>query len=448
MRILQSSSGLLEALQEVGVRLELGEASEDELHRLDLVYGRERPAQLHDPGKLLGVVELLFLSRAGLRDVDAREDPAVEEVPVENDLGVSRALELLKNDLVHAGARVDRGRGDDGERAPALRVARCPKNPARVLHGSGTDAPRHDLPAALLHVVVGAGHASDRVEKDDGVFSALDEAARPLGNDFGHRDVVLRREVRGGGDDFAPDASPEVGDLLGPLVDEKHDDVDVRIVFRDGVRHSLQERGLAGLRRRDDQAALAAADRRQEIRDAPAHLVRLGLELQVIVGIDRDELGERGPLPEGRRLEPLDAFDPPNDRSVPVDRESADVRSRLQPFAGDQVPRDDGVAGGWQVIRLRGDEDAGRAVLWREEEDALDGSLRPARYDFVRAFGLAASIGARGPAAPTARAASAATPATPAAAMGTGATVTGTGAFRLNGYGRRGNRRNQGIFGH
>src|SRR5512141_2781257 len=88
------------------------------------------------------------------------------------------------------------------------------------------------------------------------------------------------------------DDAAKVGDLLGALVDQEHDDVNVRRVDPDGVRHPFQERRLPGLRRRHDQASLAAADRSQQVDDAAAHLVRLGLELQPGVWIDRDELLE------------------------------------------------------------------------------------------------------------------------------------------------------------
>ena len=65
------------------------------------------------------------------------------------------------------------------------------------------------------------------------VLAALDQAPGPLGDDLGDRDVVLGREVGGGGDDLAArDAAAEVGDLLGPLVDEEHDDVHVGVVDR------------------------------------------------------------------------------------------------------------------------------------------------------------------------------------------------------------------------
>src|SRR4051812_30903939 len=91
----------LETFQEFRVGAELSEAAEDQLHRLDLVHGGERAAQLDDLREVVRAVELLFLAGARLRDVDAREDPAVEEVAVEQDLRVAGPLELLEDDLVH-----------------------------------------------------------------------------------------------------------------------------------------------------------------------------------------------------------------------------------------------------------------------------------------------------------------------------------------------------------
>ena len=66
--------------------------------------------------------------------------------------------------------------------------------------------------------------------------------------------VVGRRAVEGGGDDLAPDRALHVGDLFGPLVDEDDHEVALRIVASDRVGDVLHDRGLAGLRRRDDQA--------------------------------------------------------------------------------------------------------------------------------------------------------------------------------------------------
>src|SRR5690606_11027031 len=83
-----------------------------------------------------------------------------------------------------------------------------------------------------------------------------------------------------------------VGDLFGPLVDEHHHEVDLGVVRRDGVGHLLHDDRLAGLGRGDDEAALALADRGDEVDDALGELLRPGLQPQVLLRVERGELGE------------------------------------------------------------------------------------------------------------------------------------------------------------
>ena len=66
-----------------------------------------------------------------------------------------------------------------------------------------------------------------------------------------------------------------VGDLFGPLVDEQHDELDLGVVALDRRGDRLHDRGLAGLRRRHDEAALALADRRDEVDDPRRHVGRV-----------------------------------------------------------------------------------------------------------------------------------------------------------------------------
>ena len=82
--------------------------------------------------------------------------------------------------------------------------------------------------------------------------------------------------VRRRGQDLGRHRAPEVRDLLGPLVDEQHDEVHLGVVLRDGLPQVLEERRLPRLGRRDDQAALAAPDGRDQVDDAKADLRLLG----------------------------------------------------------------------------------------------------------------------------------------------------------------------------
>jgi hypothetical protein len=59
-----------------------------------------------------------------------------------------------------------------------------------------------------------------------------------------------------------------LGDFLGTLVDEQHDQGDVGIVGGDGVGDVLHHHRLAALRAGHQQAALALADRRDHVDDA------------------------------------------------------------------------------------------------------------------------------------------------------------------------------------
>jgi len=93
----------------------------------------------------------------------------------------------------------------------------------------------------------------------------------PLGlldDHLGDLHVTLGRLVEGRGNHLALHRALHIGDFFGPLVDEEHDQVHLGVVLRDAVRDVLQQHRLAGPGRGDDQAALALADRHEQIEDA------------------------------------------------------------------------------------------------------------------------------------------------------------------------------------
>jgi hypothetical protein len=133
----------------------------------------------------------------------------------------------------------------------------------------------------------------------------LHQALRPLDRQLRDRGVVRRRPVERRGDDLALHRPLHVGDFLGPLVDEDDHEVALGVVRGDRVRDVLHDRGLAGLRRRHDQRALALADRHHQVDDPGGQLVRLGLQAQPLVRVERRELGELGPVPGDLRVLPV-----------------------------------------------------------------------------------------------------------------------------------------------
>src|SRR5690348_7278997 len=96
----------LDRLEELRVGVVLGQRLEQTLHRLHRLECEERAAQLLHLLVLVLREELLLLAGAGSLDVDGREDALLRELPVEVDLRVAGALELLEDDLVHPRAGV------------------------------------------------------------------------------------------------------------------------------------------------------------------------------------------------------------------------------------------------------------------------------------------------------------------------------------------------------
>ena len=129
-----------------------------------------------------------------------------------------------------------------------------------------------------LRGTAGAGEAGDRVEQDHHVLAVLNLAARHLDHHLGHVHVVLRLLVERGGEHHRLRVALHVGDLLGALVDEQDDEHRLGMVLADRVGHLLEEHGLADARRRDDEAALPEADRREEVDDARGVFLRGRLE--------------------------------------------------------------------------------------------------------------------------------------------------------------------------
>src|SRR3954470_9643609 len=94
---------------------------------------------------LIWTEELVFTTRAAGRDVDSREDPLLGKRAIELDFAVSSALEFLENDVIHAGAGLDEGGGDDGERSSAVLWSNRAGRPEESLwprHGRRIEAAR------------------------------------------------------------------------------------------------------------------------------------------------------------------------------------------------------------------------------------------------------------------------------------------------------------------
>ena len=122
-----------------------------------------------------------------------------------------------------------------------------------------------------------------------------------------------------------------VGDFFRPLVDQQDDQEDLRVVLRHRLGDALQQHRLAGARRRDDQPALAPADRRHQVHD-PAESCRARLEDEALLRIERRQVLEEQLV--ARLLGRLE-----------VDRLDLDQREVALPFLRRPDLARDGVAG-------------------------------------------------------------------------------------------------------
>jgi hypothetical protein len=83
----------------------------------------------------------------------------------------------------------------------------------------------------------------------------------------------------------------------------------VLMILDDRVRDLLEDGGLTGLRRRDDQTALSHADRRHEIDDAHREVALFVLQVQPMLRIARAQVVERDAVLRLVRIVAVDVLD-------------------------------------------------------------------------------------------------------------------------------------------
>src|SRR5664280_857513 len=166
--------------QEVDVVLALDQSVEQKLEAFVGADRGEHPPHRPDHLEDRLLQEQLLATGAGALDVDSREDALLGELAVQDELAVAGALELLVDDIVHAGAGVDEARTDDRERAALFDVSRGAEEALGRIEGDRVEAAREGSTGWRQGQVVGAGEAGDRVEQDDHVAAGLDLALGDL----------------------------------------------------------------------------------------------------------------------------------------------------------------------------------------------------------------------------------------------------------------------------
>src|SRR5437899_10096474 len=105
----------------------------DKFHRFDGRDTSERAAENDNLVVFVRVVKQFLFSRAGTLDVYRRENAAIHQRAIQMDFHIAGAFELFEDDFIHSRASIDERRGNDGQRAALLDIARCAKKPFRFV---------------------------------------------------------------------------------------------------------------------------------------------------------------------------------------------------------------------------------------------------------------------------------------------------------------------------
>src|SRR6185312_5872453 len=236
--------------EELGVVLRLAELIEQELDGVDRSHRVEDAAEhIHLPERV-GLDQQLFLASARFEDIDRREDALVGDFAVEHDFRVAGAFELFEDHFVHAATGVDQRSRNDRQRPAFLDVARRTKETLWPLQRIGVDTTGQDFAGRRNDSVIGPAETGNIVEQNDDVALVLDKALGLFDHHFGDLDVAGGGFVEGRSDDFAIDGPLHVGDFLGALVDQEHDEVARGVIGRDRLGDVLHHDRLADAGRR------------------------------------------------------------------------------------------------------------------------------------------------------------------------------------------------------
>ncbi len=188
--------------------------------------------------------------------------------------------------------------------------------------------------------------------------------------------MTLRREIEARGDDLAETAGLHLRHLLRPLVDEQDEERGLGVVLHDPLGHRLQDRGLAGLRRRHDQRSLTLSERTKEV-DHPVGVIagtpasEPAVEDELFVRMNGAQPREVGPPSQLLRRLPIHRGNPRERRTLAPGGRLADLTRDLvsspQAVATNQLTAHVDVAVRRQIAGITTPDEAGISVHQLED---------------------------------------------------------------------------------
>ena len=138
--------------------------------------------------------------------------------------------------------------------------------------------------------VVGPGKSGDGIQKNGYVFFMFYQTACTLHYHLRYTFMVLRKLIEGRVDNLyviSPDSFFYVCNLLRALIDQKDNQMHIRIVPLDRFGYIFQKCGLAGFRGRYDHSSLAFSDGADQVYDPHGYCSARAFHYQTLIGEDR-----------------------------------------------------------------------------------------------------------------------------------------------------------------
>ena len=195
----------------------------------------------------VGVEKQFIAAGSGFNDLDRRKNAHLGNGSIEVELHVSSAFELLENEVVHAAVGLDERSTKNGETATLFGIAGGTEEFSRLGEGFGIDASTHCAAFSRLEIIVGPGHAGDRIEKDNHVAAEFHEALSTVGNRLADLNVAGDGFVKSGCVYFAIQGPSHISDFFWSFVHEEDDEGGIGMIFADACGGFHSEEGIPSM---------------------------------------------------------------------------------------------------------------------------------------------------------------------------------------------------------
>src|SRR3984885_11086657 len=275
-----------------------------QFHRLNRRQRIQNLAQNPRPLQVFLRNQQLFLTSSGTLNVDRREHALIHQLAIQNHFHVASSLELFEDHFVHARAGIDKRSSNDRQRTALFDVASSTEEALRPLQRIRVNTAREHLARRRNNRVVSTRQTRNRVKQNHYIALMLHQTLRLLNHHLGNLYVTRSRLIERGRDNLALHAALHIRNFFRTLVDQQHDQHDLRMICSNAVRNRLQQHRLTSPRRSHNQPTLPLAHRSQQVHHAPRDVLANRLHLHPLLRIQRSQIVEQDLVPRlFRRLE-------------------------------------------------------------------------------------------------------------------------------------------------